>query len=71
MELGGNVHARDANGYTLLHWAAGGGHKETVRMLVEEMGVGVDAHGPARYTTLHVAALEGHTETANTGEPVF
>jgi ankyrin repeat protein len=34
LELGGDVHARDAKGGTLLHWAAAGGDLETVKLLM-------------------------------------
>ena len=35
--FGIKVHARDNDGYTMLHWAAQEGHCEVARYLIEDM----------------------------------
>lgn len=56
---------RDHHGSLLLHWAAGGGHLDLVRYLVEERGCDVNAvqvghRSFAGRTPLHWAARHGH-----------
>ena len=61
---GADVHAKDHDEQTPLHYAAAGGHVATIRALVLDLGASVDACGhrgnPA--TPLHRAAAAGHCE---------
>lgn len=60
---GASADARDANGGSALHWAAGGGHPEIVAALLEAGAdpAVCDAHG---LRPLDVARRRGHEEVA-------
>lgn len=55
------VDAKDENGETPLHWAAGCGLKPTAELLVEH-GANVNARDSIGNTPLHFAVLAGRTE---------
>jgi ankyrin repeat protein len=55
------MRAHAADGGTPLHRAAGNGHEETVRMLVE-LGTDVRAGDTHGVTLLHYAAIRGHED---------
>ena len=48
-------------GETALHFAADGGHKEVVQLILEDERVEVNAKDVRSYTPLHFAAQEGHS----------
>lgn len=59
------VDRKDASGRTLLHWAARGGHADTVARLLG-VGANIDEGDAAGKTALFVAAYEGrHVEAVN------
>ena len=58
----GHAHATD-DGRTPLHRAASTGQAETVRVMVEEMGIGVDPRAVGDTTPLQWAASQGQAET--------
>ena len=60
---GADVNAKDDNGWTPLHWAAGIGHKEVSEYLIT-MGADVNAKTSLGSTPLHGAAMGGHKEIA-------
>jgi 26S proteasome non-ATPase regulatory subunit 10 len=55
----GALAAADADGRTTLHWAASGGHLETVQYLMAA-GLEVNATDDAGWTPAHVAVSSGH-----------
>ena len=65
LKMGGGAFAQHAVGRFALHCAAAGGHVETARLLVQELGGGAlaarnEINGD---TPLHKAAEMGHAET--------
>jgi ankyrin repeat protein len=67
VKMGGEALAKDAVGNAPLHRAAGAGHVETIKLLVEVMGSGViAAQGADRDMPLHLAAANGRVETVRT-----
>jgi hypothetical protein len=54
-----NLNTKDWNGWTALHWAAGGGHETVVRLLLDN-GAGVDVQSNGGRTALQLAASCGH-----------
>lgn len=60
-EGGIEVHAKDKDGLTPLHWAANRGHIEDIKALVEA-GAEVQAKDRDGVTPLHSAAKRGHAE---------
>ena len=59
LRKGGNVAAKDDNGWTALHFAAASGHEAVVRLLLAE-GVDVATKDSLGQTALHFAAESGH-----------
>ena len=60
---GADANARDKQGGPALHWAAGGGKAETVRLLIEH-GADVTARDHNGMTALDVASRRGHQDVA-------
>ena len=56
------AHAADKHGNSALMWAAGGGHVNIVRWLLEERGVAVDTSNKDGRTALMWACKNGHYE---------
>ena len=50
-------------GETALHFAADGGHKEVVQLILEDERAEVNAKDVEGYTPLHFAATKGHRGT--------
>ena len=64
LAAGTDVNSKDKLGRTSLHYAAYGGHKKTVELLIAE-GADVNAQdGTHRWTPLYWAAWGGHKEIA-------
>ncbi|WP_264682379.1 MULTISPECIES: ankyrin repeat domain-containing protein [unclassified Wolbachia] len=63
IEQGGNIEAKDNDGWTLLHYAAWKGRKEIVEFLVdeEEANINAKANGDSK-KPIHAAAKAGHKE---------
>ena len=55
------IDTKDDKGWSLLHWAAWGGHVTTVRLLFRR-GCDVDLVDGSEVTTLHLAAARGQTK---------
>ncbi|KPA86250.1 putative ankyrin repeat protein [Leptomonas pyrrhocoris] len=53
-----NIDAADAEGWTPLHYTADRGHRNVVKLLLEE-GANVNARDTSKRTPLHLAALSG------------
>jgi ankyrin repeat protein len=58
---GADVAAKDENGWTALHWAAVGGHKDVVELLLNK-GADVTAEDTDGLTALDLAEYGGHKE---------
>jgi len=63
IEKGANIHEKDNDGMTPLHFASQNGHTETATMLME---TGADIYEKYKNgsTAIHFASQNGHTETA-------
>src|SRR6266702_2234908 len=60
----GLISSDDKTGETTLHWAANGGHKDVVDLLLAD-GARPDARDDSGYTPLHTAAYNGRTDVAD------
>lgn len=61
-----DINARDQQGRSALHLAAGGGHDELTSILIGEFGADVNARDLNGQTALHHAAAAGHKQTVAT-----
>jgi ankyrin repeat protein len=64
MEMGVDINAQD-NQRTALHFAASGGHKDTLIVLLENGADNIAPDNHAR-TALHYAASRGHKDLVTT-----
>ena len=56
LDQGANIEVRDANGFTVLHYAAKGGNEAVVELLIAEKSDLLDIKGANETTVLHLAA---------------
>ena len=63
IEKGADVHAKDNNGWTPLHWASYRGNLKMAQLLIEK-GADVHAKENKGWTPLHCASSKGHLEIA-------
>lgn len=63
LQNGADLHASDEHGWTALSWAAGGGHTELVRRLLERGANPLDT-GTDQRTAYQIALAASHVETA-------
>jgi ankyrin repeat protein len=64
LAAGADVNAKDSVGWTALHQAAYGAHKEPVELLIAE-GADVNAKDQDDYTPLDFSIMNKHTKTAD------
>jgi len=56
------LNSLDGYGNTALHWAASGGHHESVQYLIEQYTKNINFQNKFGDTALHRASWKGHTE---------
>ena len=61
LQMGANVHAKNAYGWTALHCSARNGHKSIIMILLKA-GIKADAKDDSQRTALDVARMHGHDE---------
>ena len=62
LDAGADVNAKDDHQMTPLHWAAGFGHTDVVRLLIKKVA-DINAEDNKQWTPLHLAAISVHTDT--------
>ena len=64
LEAGATVDLADGQGLTALHVAAGEGHADVVRLLLDEGGATINAADQRGRTAVRIAQQNGHREVA-------
>ena len=67
LQLGANIHQRDKDRFTALHWASTNGHNAVVETLLKRSnGAKVNKQGKGEQTALHLAVANGHLDAVKT-----
>lgn len=62
LTAGADVNTADKNGMAPIHWAALGGHTDSLKLLLAVPGINLSSSDKNGFTPLHLAAYGGRTE---------
>ena len=62
LTAGADVNTADKNGMAPIHWAALGGHTDSLKLLLAAPGINLSSSDKHGFTPLHLAAYGGRTE---------